>query len=655
MKKSKKMIVILGIIILPLIYSLCYLKAFWDPYANLEDIPVALVNLDKCEKNCKGDELIKTLKDKDVFDFKVVSKSSADKGLINKDYYAIITIPEDFTSSFEKASSEDRQQTSITFSANKKTNYLAYQIIGNALTQVSENLNSEVNKTVVKELTTNLQSVPAQTKQISEGFSAINDGTKKLSNGSAELYGGLNKLNVGYKAFDTGIDKLNMGASTLYNSYTQFNEAITALDNGVKTLNNSISKSSELVNASNSLNEGSKQLGEGFNEYNVKSIKAYDDASMAYKAILKYIEANPNALADPNIQVMYAVANGYINSNGLETLKLTSNYINDNINKFSYNFNKFNTSVNDLNSLAKGVNNLSSSVTLLKDNSNKILTGINQIKQGTDELDLNSKTISAGLNATSTGALELNNGIKTLDSSVDSASKEIDKKIAKTDNEVKKLNGLDEYAKKPVTTKEEAYGNYDEYGIFFSPYFMSLSLWVGGVLILMGLYYDPDQRFKVLGRNSENRGLRLLFYNIIGVIQAILLGFILKICLGFAVTNYVLYYGSCILISLSFLSIIMFLFFNFKDVGKFLALVLLVVQLATCGGTFPIETVPVAFKAIFPFVPMTYSVDLLRESFVSINSTFITKDMFVLVGYFVVFTILILITGYFKRKKEINN
>jgi len=74
MKKIKrdsqmmKLMVILGIIILPLIYSLFYLKGFWDPYHELNHIPVALVNLDECKEDCKSTELIDTLKEKDTFD-----------------------------------------------------------------------------------------------------------------------------------------------------------------------------------------------------------------------------------------------------------------------------------------------------------------------------------------------------------------------------------------------------------------------------------------------------------------------------------------------------------------------------------------------------------------------------------------------------------
>ena len=86
MKKPKrdsrkmKVLVILGIIILPLVYSLFYLKGFWDPYNSLSNVPVALVNLDECTEECKGAELIENLKAKEVFDFQVVPAQEADQG-----------------------------------------------------------------------------------------------------------------------------------------------------------------------------------------------------------------------------------------------------------------------------------------------------------------------------------------------------------------------------------------------------------------------------------------------------------------------------------------------------------------------------------------------------------------------------------------------
>ena len=102
-KRFMKVIIILGIIILPLIYSLVYLKGFWDPYDNLKDVPIALVNEDACTENCKGSELINKLTEKDTFKYDVVDATKAQDGLVNKKYYAVITIPGNFTESFNDA------------------------------------------------------------------------------------------------------------------------------------------------------------------------------------------------------------------------------------------------------------------------------------------------------------------------------------------------------------------------------------------------------------------------------------------------------------------------------------------------------------------------------------------------------------------------
>ena len=214
------------------------------------------------------------------------------------------------------------------------------------------------------------------------------------------------------------------------------------------------------------------------------------------------------------------------------------------------------------------------------------------------------------------------------------------------------LDGLDEYVEKPVIVKTDGYGDVNDYGTFFSPFFMSLSFWIGGLLILIGLYYDPDNRFEILGRHSKNRPLRLVYYVLIGIIQAFVLGTVLKVALGFEVTNLLLFYGSCILISLAFLSIMMFLFFNLGDVGKFIAIVWLVVQLAACGGTFPLEVEPNFFRIISPFMPMTYSVELLRESFVSIEHSLLIKDVIVLTCILIGCSALVFGFGYIKTKKQ---
>ena len=650
-KKYKKVIIILGIIILPLIYSVFYLKAFWNPYGNLNDIPVALVNLDKCEENCKSTELINTLKEKDTFDFDVVSEEKAEEGLVNKDYYAIIKIPEDFTSSFE--SNGDYHSTEITYRPNKKTNYLASQIIGSAVNEVESTLNSEVNKEITKNLTDNLKSVPAQTNMIKEGMQTLKNGTFQLNNGSSELYNGLSELSSGYKDFSKAVDTLKTGTDKLDNNYKQFDEALNTVSDSTNEFTEKAKALESLPNASNEIASGVSNITEGLNNYQTFNNQALDDVNTIYQLIINYVNENPDSLNDPNISNAYQVASSYLNTGTFSTLKGNLNSLVNAQNNLNHNYQTFNSSIVSINGINSSLNTLNNALNNLSSSSTQIKGAITEIDNGLGQINSNSASIENALNRSEAGALTLSNGLNTLDNSVSTSVNTLNEETDKASSSLNKLDGIEEYAKEPVKVNEQDYGEYSEYGIFFAPYFMSLSLWVGGVLIMMGLYYDPDNRFKILGRDSQHKGLRLLFYNIIAVLQALILGFILKLCLGFTVTDTLLYYGSCILVSMTFLAIIMFLFFNFKDVGRFLALVLLIIQLTASAGTFPIETTPTFFKIINPFIPMTYSVNLFRESFVNINSDFIWSNVGILLLFFVIFTVLILITGYFKQKKQL--
>ena len=132
-----KYVVIVGVLLIPFMYGFFYLKSYWNPYNHLEDLPVAFVNEDKTvDGTNKGTELIKELKKKNTLDMKVVSKDKAKKGLNNKDYYAVITIPSDFTSNLLSASEEEKASATITYSPNQKTNYLSSQIISRVMLEV---------------------------------------------------------------------------------------------------------------------------------------------------------------------------------------------------------------------------------------------------------------------------------------------------------------------------------------------------------------------------------------------------------------------------------------------------------------------------------------------------------------------------------------
>lgn len=627
-KKFMKVIIIIAVIIIPVLYSFFYLKAFWDPYGNLHDMNIAIVNLDEGDNDENlGTELVNKLKDKDTMTITVLNNSDeAQEGLINQDYYATITIPKNFTKDLNNAESSDRKVTTISYSPNQKNNYLASQIINKVVTTVETELRSEVSKKVVGKLSDKLEEVPDKMGEISDGANQLQDGTSQLQSGLQELNKGTNNLSTNYEKFDSGVDSAYAGSEKLANGLNSLNSGADEIYSGT----------SQLAEKTNTLNTGVSSYVKGVNQL-VSSVNATSTQIQKIgEDLANYQQThNPDALNDAAkiLQGMQSSSAG--SAQLLGTLQSKGTELEQGVNLL-------NTKVQTLNS---GMFTLKQGISSAK-------TGNEELQKGLKELSTNSKTIKEGTKQLSNGSSQALNGSQTLLDGTNTFKNEINNGIENTQEELKNLNGLDEYTSEPVEVDEQDYAQVDSYGVGFAPYFMSISLWVGALIMLIIFYYDPDDRFKLLGRNAQNKYLRAGLYFVISVAQGIVLGFILKAGLGFGVTNIWLYYGTCILTSIVFFSILQFLVIKLGDVGKFLGILLLVLQLAASGGTFPIETVPKFFQSIYKFMPMNYTIRLIKESLIKVDNGMIAKNACILVGIFIVFMAITLIIDYLKTKHD---
>ena len=627
-KKFMKVIIITAVIIIPVLYSFFYLKAFWDPYGNLHDMNIAIVNLDEGDNDENlGTELVNKLKDKDTMTITVLNNSDeAQEGLVNQDYYATITIPKNFTKDLNNAENSDRKVTTISYSPNQKNNYLASQIINKVVTTVETELRSEVSKKVVGKLSDKLEEVPDKMGEISDGANQLQDGTSQLQSGLQELNKGTNNLSTNYEKFDSGVDSAYAGSEKLANGLNSLNSGADEIYSGT----------SQLAEKTNTLNTGVSSYIKGVNQL-VSSVNATStQIQKVGEDLANYQQThNPDALneAAKILQGMQSSSAG--SAQLLGTLQSKGTELEQGVNLL-------NTKVQTLNS---GMFTLKQGISSAK-------TGNEELQKGLKELSTNSKTIKEGTKQLSNGSSQALNGSQTLLDGTNTFKNEINNGIENTQEELKNLNGLDEYTSEPVEVDEQDYAQVDSYGVGFAPYFMSISLWVGALIMLIIFYYDPDDRFKLLGRNAQNKYLRAGLYFVISVAQGIALGFILKAGLGFGVTNIWLYYGTCILTSIVFFSILQFLVIKLGDVGKFLGILLLVLQLAASGGTFPIETVPKFFQSIYKFMPMNYTIRLIKESLIKVDNGMIAKNACILVGIFIVFMAITLIADYLKTKHD---
>jgi putative membrane protein len=662
--------VILGIVIIPLMYSYFYLGAFWDPYSRLQDLPVAVVNLDKGavvngQTRNLGQEMCDELKANGSLKFVFTDKEDAENGTKGTEYYAVLTIPEDFTSDVASVSSADKQTAQLTLKSNEKRNYLAAQILNSAVKEVELSLRGKLNAEIVNTLCNKLKSTPDQLtelvnglSQLSDGAGKIEDGTGKFADGTATLKDGQNTFTDKLGQFNSGVANAQSGANQLYSGINALNDGIEKLANGAKQLDSATENIDELRKNSALLAEKAKEYNQGMSAYatGVESLIASVESTAQF--LRTYVKANPQLMQNQAFAQFITSLGSTENTGNIAALKQYTTQMMEGSAAISDAISLLSNATAGIPELKAGITQLKESLIKTQDGSQQIVQGSKTLKDGlatlnsaAKQLSDASKQLAEGAEAVNSGAEELKNGTAALKDGINTAKTQIDEKMAETDEQLKLLDGLGTYAEAPVTITNEATDPVPNYGTAFSPYFLSLSMWVGGLVIFVGIYFDTDRKFKLLSRNSDKVVLRSFAYLLIALIQAVLLGFILRYGLGLEVNHPTLYYLSCCLISLVFVAIVQFLMVVFKDIGKFLSIALLILQLTACGGTFPMETVPKLFNILYPFMPMTYSVRLLKEAISGVDTSGAAANIWVLVGILVVFMGLTVLYAIIKKKK----
>lgn len=644
-----KYVVIIAVLLVPFMYSFFYLKAYWNPYGkgNIDNLPVAVVNKDSGDK---GKELIDNIKESKKLKLSVVSNDEATDGLNDGKYYAIISIPKDFTSSMNSASNTNKRHATITYSPNQKSNYLSSQIINTVVLTVEKNLDNTVNSKIVENLSDKLKAVPTQLNTISTGFGKLSEGTSQIENGASELKSGSeqlkNGINEAYNGSKTITDGVNASIENLKNDKSE------AID--TQTLNNIKNQVTSSVNATftdtykNSIGVQAVETVKAQYENNINLLKQGILANISAFGITD-VDAYCNSSS-----VNPGLANYCSSYLGLVSL---NNQLNDSSSVIYQSI--YNTAITSAQkSAVQTASNVSETVakqvaTSAKETAtNKSIASLTPLQEGLNSLTSGLAKLNTGSNDLYNGTVKLNEGTTTLNNSVKASKVELDDKINSTKSEMKKVDGLSKYSKMPIKAETKEVNKVSSYGTAFSPLFISIALWVGSLMLFMVLYFDKEKRFGLLGIDSKKRVKRTLAYHGLASVSGLILGILLQLLLDFSITNVLLYYVSIILIANCFLAIVEFLIETFGDIGKFIALIILVLQLAAAGGTFPIETVTKGFRWLHPLLPMTYTINLLKESLVSVENNLLTQNMLYVFIIFIVFFGLNIILNFMKQKKD---
>ncbi len=653
-KRIMQILIITGVILIPLAYSLFYLGAFWDPYSKLDELPVAVVNSDEGavingKSRNLGNEMVERMESGKDFKWCVTGKQDATDGLSGTKYYAMIEIPPDFSSKIASAETTNKQTAIIQYAANEKRNFLASQILSRALLELEETARADVNKELTQSLRDNLMQVPGQLNDLADGLNKMHDGAATLNSGAAKLLDGQTKLTDGVSDLNGGLKDAAEGARSLATGADDLDTGMGKAAEGAKALAAGADQLKPLASGAAKLDNGAANLKQGVDQYVAGVDSLISQSSQVAAALSNYVSRNPSAAADPVLGPLLAS----LSSSGtqLAVLSGSGDKLKEGAADLKTGADSLTAGTAKLGSLDTGIHDLATATGKLKAGTAGIRGGAHDLAGGIAEAAKGSNALLAAAGKLETGASDLSSGTAGMLEGVDTARQKVTDAAGEATGKLQKTDGLPDFAKSPVTVENITISTIPNYGTAFAPYFMSLSLWIGAVIMFFGIYLDADNRIPLLSRSSRRKLVRVLAFAGIGLVQSCLLAFLVIRVLGLQVHNTAAFYLTCILVSMVFTSIVEFLIVTLKDAGKLLSIVFLVLQLTACGGTFPMETVPPFFKAIYRYMPMTYSVNLLKETISGINASSATHDLLVLVIIFAVFLGLTILFSLIRKSK----
>ncbi|GLV66666.1 phage infection protein [Bacillus mycoides] len=259
--KSKKILIpIIAVLFVPILYAGMFLWAFWDPYEQLDDLPVAVVNLDKgAELDGKpievGKGLVDNLKDNKSFKWEFVSEKEAKEGMEGRKYYMLVRIPDDFSSNATTVLKDDPKPLNLEYIPNESLNFLSSQIGGTAIEKIKGEVSSTLTKTYAEKMFDSIKDVSKGLADGADGANKLHDGTGELHDGSSKVTDGLYTLQGKSGEMKDGVQKLADGSSKLLDGSGKVTD-------GLNTLN---SKTGEIQTGIGKLQDGSEKVTGGLN------------------------------------------------------------------------------------------------------------------------------------------------------------------------------------------------------------------------------------------------------------------------------------------------------------------------------------------------------------------------------------------------------
>ena len=654
------LVVIIGISVVPCLYAWFNIAASWDPYSNTGNLKVAVASVDEgyegslipIEINI-GDKVLSALRENTQMEWVFTTEEKATSGVKSGKYYAAIVIPKDFSNKMMSVFSEKVEKPEITYYSNAKENAIAPKVTdkgaGAVQRQVNEVFIETVSdttltvlqavsnmtqasgaETIVDNLNTNLNQIAGDltaSAGLLESFSDMTGSAQKLLNSTTEFlqtvqqqtkesrqtFQETSKTLSGLDdSMDAAADSVGTALKSAENVYDQMDQVISGAFSD---------ESADAQQIASTLDTLAGQVG------NV--VTAYTSVRDSVAAVAdKYPETSPLVDAivvrmDTSIQQQKNLQSKLQDSaKGLRDattdLGTARSELKDLAAKNRENMSGVSASYKS--SVQKSLNQLSASLTSSKQEISSLLSQLDQSANGiyklTDTADSDLSEIQKVLGDSGELLTEASDRI------TDTTAKLDEMETSGDFSELEALisgdkSAISTFLAAPVSLDTHKIYEIANYGSSMAPFYSVLSIWIGGIVLVAMLKVNVSENCTKGLKNVELHQIyfgRFITFMIVGLFQSTLIALGDLLYLGIQCEHPFLFLLGCWFSSLVFVNIIYTLTVSLGDIGKAVSVILLVVQVAGTGGTFPIEVAPSFFRAVYPLLPFTHSMAALRET-----------------------------------------
>lgn len=686
------MIVIMGVTVVPCLYAWFNIAGSWDPYSNTGNLKVAVASVDDGYEGSLipirlnlGDQVLSSLRENTQMDWVFTSEENAVSGVQSGEYYAAIVIPKDFSSKMMSIFSEDIQKPKIVYYSNAKENAIAPKVTDKGASAIQKQINQTFIETVSDTALTALQSVSNMAK--ATGSESIAD---NLSKNLQQMAGDLSSASATMQSFshltssaqqlltatsdslDQAKSQTSSGKKAVNDTKTTFSSLNGALDGATDSINSALSSGAGFyTQVSNTLDTAfdtqSKDASAVADTLNTLAGKI-DNVTNAYTSLRDSIAsigtAHPElaSLTEPIVAKLNSSITTQtdlrdkLNStatslkNSTTDLKTAKSELDALVNQSAQDVKQVQTDYES--NLQDSLSSLSSSLSDVESNLGDLMS---QIGDGVDGVSSLAKSANSDLTQIQSA---LNNSSSLLSDAAkkltDASSKLDEMKQSGDYSELQTLlsdnkEALTSFLATPVSLKTHQIYKIDNYGSSMAPFYSTLSIWIGGIVLVAMLKVTVSKKcLEGLHRVKTHQIYlgRYIIFLIVGLMQSTLIAAGDLWYLGIQCEHPFLFLLACWFSSIVYVNIIYTLTVSFGDIGKAASVVLLVMQVAGSGGTFPIEVAPKFFQMVYPLLPFVHSMAAMRETVGGMYG----MTYWIELGKLGIFLIVSLIVGLLLRK-----